>query len=316
VHNHAASQPNTASTRSELTVGFVGLGAMGSPMSRHLIEAGWTVFGTDPSATARRRFVDNGGTVVESPADLAERAPVVVTSLPSAEAVFEVLAGGSGLGCGIRPDAELAVLETSTLAPADKLRARDHAQSAGIRLYDCPVSGTSAQAENKDLVAYLSGPDDADRSQVLRVLDDMTRRTFDVGSFGAGTTMKLVANLLVAVHNMAAAEALVLAGRSGLDLGVVLEAIGSGAGSSRMFEVRGPLMARGTFADEVTAKVDVFAKDLRAIGDLARSVASPTPLFAATEVFYRAAQAQGRGGQDTACVYDLLAGMCAEVAPQ
>lgn len=287
-------------------VGFVGLGAMGNPMSRHLLEAGWTVYGVDTSEQAQERFRANGGLTVETPADLVGVVDVVVTSLPTAGAVREVIIGSSGLATRVEPGSSLTVIETSTLSLSDKLQVQELASDAGILLLDCPVSGTSAQAENKDVVAYLSGlgPERAD--SVHCVLRDMTRRAFDVGDFGSGTKMKLVANLLVGIHNMAAAEALLLADRSGLDLDVVLEAIGEGAGSSRMFEVRGPLMARRAYATEVTFRVEVFAKDFVAINELARSVTSPTPLLATTEMFYRAALAQGRGDEDTACVHGVL----------
>jgi putative dehydrogenase len=285
------------------SVGFVGLGAMGAPMSRHLLDAGWTVYGFDVSDQARERFRANGGVVLDTAEQLVGRTDIVVLSLPTSRAVFEVL---KGLGRSVGGGPRLSVVETSTLSLADKEHALELATVSGLDLFDCPVSGTSAQAERRDLVAYLSGPEVPGHSRVRQMLVDMTRETFDVGSFGSGTKMKLVANLLVAVHNVAAAEALVLAARAGLDPDLVLRAVGSGAGTSKMFEVRGPLMVRGTYAEEVTARVDVFAKDLRAISDLARSLTTPTPLLSATEVFYQAALAQGRGDQDTACVHGVL----------
>lgn len=282
------------------TVGFVGLGAMGSPMSRHLLRAGRRVVGYDVSAAALERHRGHGGATVDDPAALRGVADVVVTSLPSAEALETTL---DRLACG-RP-APTRVIEVSTLTLEQKQAAAERAAAAGMRLLDCPVSGTSAQAERGDLIAYLSGAEPDDHPLVDPVLAGMTRRVHDLGPFGNGTRLKLVANLLVAVHNLAAAEALLLAGRSGLDLPTVLPALLDGAGASTMLRVRGPLMVSGRF-DPATARVEVFRKDLRAIRQLAAGLGVPTPLLAATSVIYDAAAGQGRSQQDTACVYAVL----------
>jgi putative dehydrogenase len=284
----------------ERTVGFVGLGAMGSPMSRHLLEAGWRVAGFDVSAEALERHRGHGGATVDDPAELRGIADVVVTSLPSAtalEATLDRLAGG-------RP-VPARVVEVSTLTLEQKQAAAERAASSGLRLLDCPVSGTSAQAERGDLIAYLSGAAPDDHPLVDPILADMTRRVYDLGPFGNGTRLKLVANLLVAVHNLAAAEALLLAGRSGLDLAAVLPALLDGAGASKMLEVRGPLMLSGQF-DQATARVEVFRKDLRAIQQLAGGLGVPAPLLSTTSMIYDAAAGQGRSQQDTACVYAVL----------
>ena len=117
--------------------------------------------------------------------------------------------------------------------------------------------------------------------------------------------MKFVANLLVAIHNVAAAEAMVLAMKAGLDPSMVLEVIGDGAGSSRMFQVRAPLMVRGEYGDPMM-KLSVWQKDMNVIADFARDVGCPTPLFTATSPIYLAANAMGRGGEDTAAVCAVL----------
>jgi putative dehydrogenase len=212
------------------------------------------------------------------------------------------LDGEGGLHAGARPG--LVVVETSTLGPDTKQDARDRAQAWGGTLLDCPMSGTGQQARDGDLVAYLSG-DDAAKERVRPVLAAFTRQQYDLGAFGRGTAMKLVANLLVAVHNAAAAEALLLAERAGLDLQDVLTAVGDGAGGSRMLQIRGPLMAEGRYLP-ATATVATMQKDNALIAAFAESVASPTPLFSATTVLYRAAVAQDRLQEDTACVYGVL----------
>ena len=289
-------------TMSSEPVGFLGLGVMGSAMSGHLLDAGFPVLGFDPDPGRRDDHEARGGTVCTDPAEVARGVDVVVTSLPNAAALAEVLDGQDGLAAGARPG--LVVIETSTLGAATKQDGHDRARAFGATLLDCPMSGTGQQARDGDLVAYLSG-DEAAKDRARPVLAAFTRAQYDLGPFGRGTAMKLVANLLVAVHNAAAAEALLLAQRAGLDLQDVLAAVGDGAGSSRMLQVRGPLMAAGRYSP-ATATVATMQKDNALIAEFAAGVASPTPLFAATAVLYQAAAAQDRVQEDTACVFGVL----------
>lgn len=285
-------------------IGFIGLGAMGTPMSRSLLNRGWDVAGHDLNDSAVQTFVANGGKPVGRIAELATSVNLVVTSLPNSAALREVI---ETLG-DARPDARpggFVVIDTSTLSTGDRENARLLAVDLDIVLLDCPVSGTSAQAEVGDLVGFLSGDDDDALERARVVLADMTRVIHDAGPYGNGTKLKLVANLLVAVHNLAAAEALLLAQRSGLDLDMVLKAVGEGAGGSRMFSVRGPLMADEDF-EPASMRVETFQKDLRAIREFAVEYSSPVPLLATTAVFYDLAMSQGRSQQDTASVFGVL----------
>ena len=144
-------------------------------------------------------------------------------------------------------------------------------------LLDCTLSGTGAQARVKDLIVYASGDRKSCR-RVATVLEGFARAHYYVGAFGAGSKMKFVANLLVAIHNVAAAEAMVLAMKSGLDPALVLKVVADGAGSSRMLQVRGPMMVKGDYS-EATMKVKTWQKDMTIIGDYARKIDCPTPLF-------------------------------------
>jgi 3-hydroxyisobutyrate dehydrogenase-like beta-hydroxyacid dehydrogenase len=289
-------------------VGLVGLGVMGSAMSGHLIAAGFPVLGFDVDLGRRAEHEARGGKACASPAEVAAGADVVVTSLPSAAALVAVLDGAEGLQAGARDG--LVIVETSTLGHDTKEEGRARAAAWGGTLLDCPMSGTGQQARDGDLIAYLSG-EDAAKARALPVLAAFTRQQYDLGAFGRGTAMKLIANLLVAVHNAAAAEALLLAQRAGLDLQDVLTAVGDGAGGSRMLQVRGPLMAEGRYLP-ATATVATMQKDNALIAAFAQSVASPTPLFSATTVLYQAAVAQDRLQEDTACVYGVLERLAGE----
>ncbi len=280
-------------------VGVIGLGIMGSAMAASLAGGGFSVRGYDVLARRRAELKRAGGRPVRSVRELARHAPIVITSLPSEEALLEV----SAELAAARHDGQI-VIETSTLPIAVKERARKILAAVGIALLDCPLSGTGAQARVKDLAVYASGPRAAYR-RCIPVFDGFARAHFFLGAFGTGSKMKFLANLLVAIHNVSAAEALVLGMKAGLDPALMVKVLGDGAGSSRMLQVRGPMMARGDYSS-ATMKVGVWQKDMRIIGEFARDLDCPTPLFAATTAIYNAAMAQGFAEADTASVCAVL----------
>jgi 3-hydroxyisobutyrate dehydrogenase-like beta-hydroxyacid dehydrogenase len=224
---------------------------------------------------------------------------VIITSLPSAHALADVaaeLAKSAKRGT--------VVVETSTLPIEVKTAARDALAKRGVILLDCPLSGTGAQARTGDLVVYGSGKHAAFKKAVP-VLNGFSRGHYYVGKFGNGSKMKFAANLLVAIHNVSAAEAVVLARRSGLDAALAVKVLGDGAGSSRMLQVRGPMMARRAYTP-ATMSNKLWQKDMKIIGEFVRRLRSPAPLFSATKAIYKAALAQGRARQDTAAVCAVL----------
>ncbi len=283
-------------------VGVVGLGQMGSAMAKHLLAASFDVVGFDVLDARRQVLTSMGGTTVDTPRDVAESADRIITSLPRAESLDDVLTGADGLLAAQRRP--FTVIETSTLPLETKERNRDAAAAAGAVLLDCPLSGTGAQAQNKDVVVYASG-DAAEVDRCVEVFEGFSRAYFKLGEFGTGSKLKYIANLLVTIHNVAAAEALVLSMKAGLDPALVLEVVSSGAGSSRMLEVRGPLMVDNTY-DLAGIAGSVFQKDIRIIGEFARSLECPVPLFSASSGIHLSAVAQGFGDVDTAAVCVVL----------
>ena len=281
------------------SVGMIGLGIMGGAMSTSLIAAGFEVVGCDIAADAVARFEAAGGDAVASPGEVAERAPVVILSLPTVAALDAVVAGLASAGRD-----GLIVVETGTFPIADKERAHDALAAAGTVLIDCPLSGTGHQARTGDLAVFASGDRDACETCVP-VFDGFSRENTYVGVFGNGSRMKFVANHLINVHNVAAAEAMVLGMKSGLDPDLLYDVIRTSAATSRMFEIRGALMARDDY-DEVGMKISVWQKDIRVITEFAEQVACPTPLFAAAAQPYRAAMTQGLADKDTAAVCRVL----------
>jgi len=283
-------------------VGLLGLGIMGSAIAPNLLKAGFEVVGFDPDPISRERLRTLGGSPVDSPFSVAQAAEVLISLLPSPQALNDVIQGPEGLLASGRSG--LILIESSTLAIADKLAAQAAGAHAVVML-DCPLSGTGAQAANKDLVVYASG-DTAAIARCRSVFDGFARSHHDLGVFGNGSKMKFVANLLVAIHNVAAAEAMVLGMKSGLDPQTLYQVIADGAGGSRMFSVRGPQMVADHY-EPATMKIDVWQKDMKIIADFAASMSSPTPLLEACAPIYTAAVAQGRGHQDTAAVCAVLA---------
>jgi 3-hydroxyisobutyrate dehydrogenase-like beta-hydroxyacid dehydrogenase len=222
-----------------------------------------------------------------------------MTSLPTPAAVESVAKAIAGSGAKPR-----IVIELSTLTLADKLRFEAILKAAGHIPLDCPLSGTGAQARMRDLIVYASG-DSSAIAQSLPLFADFAKQSADLGVFGNGSRMKFVANHLVAIHNVATAEAMILAGRAGLDPKLVVEMVGPGAGGSRMFQMRAPMMVEGKY-EPATMKVSTWKKDMAIIAEFADDVGCETPLFTLTQPVYTQAMAMGLGDQDTAAVFEVL----------
>jgi len=280
------------------SIGIVGLGIMGSAMAGHLIKAGYRVVGYDVRAARARDLRASGGAAAKGCGDVSRQARIIITSLPSAEALTQTV---DDLRAVARPGQ--IVVETSTLPLEAKVRARRRLRASGIELLDCPISGTGSQARDKDIVVYASGTRRG-YDRVSTVLHAFTRAHYFVGPFGTGSKVKFVANLLVAIHNVAAAEALVLAMKAGLDARKVLTLIADGAGSSRVLQLRGPMMVKGDYR-KATMALATWQKDMAIIAAFARQVGAATPLFSATAPIYAAASAE-RSGEDTAAVCAVL----------
>ena len=257
---------------------------MGSAMASNLAKAGFKVQGYD--VVAKRRNVDAISQI---------DAPVVITSLPSAEALHAVAR---------ELKHECVVVETSTLPIEDKVLINNILFKKNIVMLDCPLSGTGAQARVKDLVVYASG-DKVAFLKTVPFLKGFSRAHYYLGEFGNGSKMKFVANLMVAIHNVSAAEAFVLGMKAGLAPKAIFEVQANSAGSSRMFQVRGPMMVAGNY-DEATMKNEVWQKDMKIIGEFAARLGVPTPLFNASAQVYKAAMAQGFALKDTGAVCAVL----------
>jgi L-threonate 2-dehydrogenase len=281
------------------TVGIIGLGIMGGAIARNLVERGWRVIGFDTDAARCAELSTANVAIAADVGQVARDAPIIMTSLPSPAAVEQVAREIAGSKQSPR-----IVVELSTLTIADKIRFETILKKAGHIALDCPLSGTGAQAKNRDLIVYASGDSNA-IAQCMRLFADFARQSADLGKYGNGSRMKFVANHLVAIHNVATAEAMILAERAGLDPKMVVDMVGPGAGGSRMFQMRAPMMVAGAY-QPATMKVSTWQKDMAVIAEFAEDVGCATPMFTLTQPVYAEAMALGLGDQDTAAVFEVL----------
>ena len=296
-----AKKKRTAS-KCKGAVGVVGLGIMGGAFARNLAAARWRVVGYDTDAKVCRALKRAGVEIAKDAGEVAATAPVIITSLPVPGALDATVA--AIVASKVKPR---VLVEASTFTLEDKQRAERALAKAGHTMLDCPVSGTGSQARVKDIVIYASGDPKAIR-RLRPLFADFTRGVHDLGAFGNASRMKYVANLLVAIHNVATAEAMVLGMKAGLDPRAIYDTIRTGAGNSRVFELRGGMMAADRY-DDATMKVRVWQKDMAVIGEFAKALGCPTPLFTATQPIYDAAMNTGHAMQDTAVVCAVMEDM-------
>jgi len=282
-------------------VGIVGLGLLGSAVAGRLRAAGRDVVGHDVVAERQRALEAIGGRAAASAAEVAETADPICIVLPSLAAVEDVVLGARGLSAAARGR---TVVQMSTISPALTERLARECAARGVGFLDCPISGTSAMVARGDGIIFVGG-DHAVYERWRPMLEAILPRAIHVGVAGQAMVLKLVANLLVAVHSAAAAEALSMVERAGLDVPQALELLGSSAATSRMLEVRGPLIAKRDFPAQM--KLDLFMKDLHLIQEAAATLGAPVPLTDVAERLYAAAQAAGHGAKDLAVVVTALA---------
>lgn len=279
-------------------VGVVGLGVMGSAMAANLVAAGHTVIGFDIDPRRRSSAAEAGVRIEASAGAVGAAAEIVIFSLPTLPALADVTSQVAAHG-----REELLCLETGTFPLAAKTAARDVLAESGIELMDAPLSGTGPQATEGTLVVFASGSREGfDRArEVFRAIG---RSSHYLGEFGNGSRMKYIANLLVVVHTLVAAEAHVLGMAAGMDPATVQRMAEDSTGSSTMFEIRGPMMVIDDYPP--AGRLDLLLKDAEIIKDYATSAGSPTPLLDTALDIYRRASAAGMGDFDAAVLCRYL----------
>jgi 3-hydroxyisobutyrate dehydrogenase-like beta-hydroxyacid dehydrogenase len=283
------------------TVGIVGLGLLGHAVASRLRAAGHPVIGHDVLAEKTGALAALGGAVAESAAAVAAKADPICTLLPSLASVEAAILGPDGALAGAR--AGQTLVQMSTISPALTERLAREAEARGVAFLDCPVSGTSAMVARGDGMLFVGGaPAVFERWRSL--LETILPRAVHVGRAGQAMVVKLAANLLVGLHTAAAAEALTLVRQAGLDPGAVLDVLTASAGTSRMLELRGPMIVRQEFPAQM--KLTLFMKDLSLILAAGADAGAPMPLTEAARTLFAAAEAAGHGAEDLAVVAAAL----------
>ena len=285
------------------TIGIVGLGLLGSSIAARFLKAGHTVVGFDILPVRVAALTAMGGRAAASSAAVAQSAEAVCTLLPSLAAAEAAMIGRDGIVSGGRPG--LTVIQMSTISPTLTERLAREITAKGLGFLDCPVSGTTSMIDRGD-GSFIVGGERALYDRWRPVLKSALPRVVHVGRVGQAMTLKLVANLLVALHSAAAAEALTLARKAGLDLDLALDVLNSSAANSAMLRVRGPMIIREEFPAQM--KLDLFMKDIHLMQEAAKAVGAPLPFTDLAERLYAAAQAAGHGGEDLAVVVTALGG--------
>ncbi|WP_181686084.1 NAD(P)-dependent oxidoreductase [Halorhabdus salina] len=289
------------------TVGVIGLGAMGAPMAENVSAAGYPLIVYNRTSERTEPFADAGHDVADSPAEVAERAGIVIVMVTDDEALEAVLEGDDGVLDGITDGT--IFLQMSTVTPAATAAAAEAVQDAGGRYVDAPVSGTVGPAEDGTLTVLAAGPDDL-LDEVDRILSAIGEPIVDCGAVGDGTRMKLFVNLLLGDMMSAFAEALAFGTAQGLDDDDMLTVVEAGAVDSPLFSIKGENIAAGDF--EPRFPIDLQFKDLRYAVEAANEAGVPLPQTAAARETFSAASGMGHGEEDMAAVvkfFERVAGL-------
>jgi 3-hydroxyisobutyrate dehydrogenase len=285
------------------TVGFVGVGKIGLPISQNLITSGYRVLGFRRSSMAE--FEKAGGVAARSPADLGAQADIVFSCLPSAEALEEVVQGPNGLVHSAHPGQ--VIIELGSHPVPLKQRHIDPLAAKGAVFLDGEVSGTPGMVAERKAVIYLAG-EEAAAKKVEHVVKGFADLCLYFGPFGAASKVKLINNLLVALNIAATAEAMALGLKAGVDVDLMIKAIAAGSGGSTQFAIRAPWMAERRFLP-VQGTVPALLHYFDMIGDLADSVGVATPLLDRAAELYRRFIELGFSDRDVAAMVDVIASL-------
>lgn len=286
-------------------VGVIGLGAMGMGVARSLLRGGFNVHACDVRRDVLDQFVADGGKACASPAELGAQCDVVVTLVVNAAQTETVLFGEQGAVKSMKPGG--IVIACATVAPDFAIDLGKRIEAAGLQMLDAPVSGGAARAASGEMTMMTSGPAAAYEA-CDDVLAAMAGKVYRLGDqHGAGSKVKIINQLLAGVHIAAAAEAMALGLREGVDPDALYDVITHSAGNSWMFENRVPHILNGDYTP--LSAVDIFVKDLGLVLDTARGSKFPLPLSAAAHQMFMMASTAGHGGEDDSAVIKIFPGI-------
>jgi 3-hydroxyisobutyrate dehydrogenase-like beta-hydroxyacid dehydrogenase len=282
------------------TIGFVGVGKIGMPISENLIKNGYRVVGYRRSSLAE--FEKIGGVPARSSADVGAQADIVFSCLPSTEALDDAVHGPHGLVQTARPGQ--IVVELGSHPVPDKKRQIGPLREKGAVFIDGEVSGTPGMVAARKGVIYLAGDAEACK-KAERVVAGFADSCLYFGEFGAASRVKLVNNLLVAINIAATAEAMALGLKCGVDVPLMIKAVATGSGGSTQFGIRAPWMAERRF-QPVQGPVPALQHYFGMIDDLAKDVGVATPILDCVVPLYQRFMDMGFGDDDVARMVDVL----------
>ncbi len=286
-----------------MEIAFIGLGAMGTPMARTLLKAGFALSGYDADPARVAALVPDGATAAGSTAEVAARADVLLVMVQNYAQACAALLGPEGAFAALPPGATVLIM--STIAPAQARELATHAAERGLGFVDAPVSGGPTRAATGDLSIAISG-DPVAVARCQPVLDTLGKQQYPVGDqVGQALTLKIVHQLLAGVHIAAAAEAIELGNRAGIAPAVIENFVMHGAGASWMFGDRGPRMVSGQYTPPRSA-LAIFVKDLGIVHDLGASVGLPLPISDSALALFRQAADAGMTHLDDAAVIEIV----------
>ena len=288
-----------------MKVGLIGLGAMGGGMAASLRRKGHEVHVFDVRADAARAFAKEGGVACDSPASVAAACGVVISVVVNAEQTEQVLFGANGAAAAMKPGSVFAMC--STVDPKWSIGLEARLEAMKLLYLDAPISGGAARAAKGEITMMTSGRPEA-YAKAGAALDDMAAKVYRLGDrAGPGSTVKIVNQLLAGVHIAAAAEAMALGMRAGVDPKQIYEVITHSAGNSWMFENRMAHVLAGDYTP--LSAVDIFVKDLGIVLDTARATKAPLPLASTAHQMFMQASAAGFGREDDAAVIKIFPGI-------
>ena len=283
-----------------MNIGLIGLGAMGGAYAKHLLKNNFKCFGIDLDKNNISKFIQLGGQEITYD-ELFNKVDIVLTSLPSLIAYKDVLNNLKRLG---KNNSKKIILDMNTISIDDKNMFKNEINGLNIDMLDSPVSGTGAQAWEADLTVFASGSKEL-IDKCMNIFRAFSKEVINVGSFGNGMKFKILANLLVTIHNTAAAEALRLGELAGLDQDMIYKVLGNSAATSVMLQKRMPLMINKNY-EPPTASFNIFLKDVDIIRNFIKNNNVTLPTFEGSAKIYDKAEKTLSKNWDTASVYEVL----------
>ena len=284
-----------------ITIGSIGLGAMGGSYAKFLIEDNYTVYGVDPDTHNAEIFTSSGGLLLDNISDLVDKSNVIILSLPTVPIFKEVI---NKIEVNGRSNESKILIDMNTISLDDKIETKKKLEKLTISMIDAPVRGTGAQAKVKDIVVMSSG-DKAIVDECDNIFRSFSKQNIYVGDFGNGIKFKILANLLVTVHNTVTAEALLLGQKAGLEEKMIYQVLNAGAATSVMLDKRMPLMINKNY-EPATASMRIFLKDIDVITDYLKSNNLNSPTFEAAANLYNQSKENIPITHDTAAIYEQL----------